>query len=186
MQKITKIFCIITLLLVTACAVNQTFNQMTKGNIRFPGGVYKDEKWDDPLYFKRASWYHGVTLYYDALLWQADRKSHFSKWFSEDDKTFLDKCSPLIIAINYSADSRKISHIMFREEMRLNGYDEVVIDSFGSYIRNHPTYKAWNLQTYQILSYCRRHPAITGSKNKVYINFPSFNELRLKITDQKD
>ncbi len=50
-------------LLTSSCAVYRSFNKTAQGCVRFPGGVHKDESWDDVMIFKRASWYHGMTLY---------------------------------------------------------------------------------------------------------------------------
>jgi len=169
------------LLLLGACASYRSFNQTTSGKVRFPGGVKGNESWDDSMYFKRASWYHGMTLYYDALIYTADSKSPFSRWFSAAEKEYFQKCDKLLVTVNYSADATKISHVMFREQMRANGYDDVVVSTFAASVKTHPTFQAWNLQNYKILGYCKRQAAVVGNGRQLWVSFPSFSELKIKI-----
>ncbi|MBY0516846.1 MAG: hypothetical protein K2P81_08065 [Bacteriovoracaceae bacterium] len=172
---------ILFLIFISSCAAYRTFNQTTTGKVRFPGGVQGKEVWDDAMYFRRASWYHGMTLYYDALIYTADEKSPFTRWFSPAEREYFQKCEKLLVTVNYAADATKISHVMFREQMRQNGFDDVVVNSFASYIRTHPTFQAWNLQNYKILGYCKRQTGKVGDINNLLVNFPSFTELKIKI-----
>jgi hypothetical protein len=169
------------ILLFAGCAVYKTHNQSTTGTVRFPGGVYQDVVWDDSLYFSRSSWYHGMTLYYDALLYRADPASPFSRWFSESEKEFFQKCENMLVSVNYSADPNKISHVMFREQMRLNGYDDIVLNQFASYIKTHPTFQAWNLQNYKISGFCKRQPSRIGDGETIDVSFPNFKIMKLEI-----
>jgi len=174
---------VITLLLVlvASCATYRTFNQTTDGHVRLPGGVHKNESWDDAMTLDRASWYHGMTLYYDALFYRADPNSPFSKWFSTSERDYFQRCETLFVTVNYSADASKISHVMFREQMRLNGYDDVVVNTFAASVKTHPSFQAWNLQNYKILGYCKRRPAVVGDKDNLMVTFPSFREMKIKI-----
>lgn len=172
---------VVMLVLVSSCAAYRTFNKTAQGNVRFPGGVHRDESWDDVMIFKRASWYHGMTLYYDALLYVADPESPFSKWFSTSERDYFQRCENLLVTVNYSADASKISHVMFREQMRLNGYDDVVVNTFAASIKTHPGFQAWNLQNYKILGYCKRRPAVVGDRENLLVTFPSFKELRIRF-----
>jgi hypothetical protein len=176
-----RITVLLALVVLTSCAAYRTFNQTTRGDVRFPGGVHKDETWDDSMNFKRASWYHGMTLYYDALFYTADAASPFSKWFSGAEKEYFQRCERLLVTVNYSADATKISHVMFREQMRLNGYDDVVVNTFASSVKTHPGFQAWNLQNYKILGYCKRRPAVVGKTTELAITFPSFKELYISL-----
>lgn len=169
------------LVLLSSCAAYRTFNQTTTGKVRFPGGVKGDEAWDDSMTFRRASWYHGMTLYYDALIYTADAQSPFSRWFSAAEKEYFQKCDKLLVTVNYSADATKISHVMFREQMRANGYDDVVVNTFAASVKTHPTFQAWNLQNYKILGYCKRQPASVGNNRQLWVSFPSFSQLKIKI-----
>ena len=176
-----KSLCLFFTLFISFSCANRGFNQATTGSIHFRGGVYKTQVWDDSLIFGRASWYHGMTLYYDALIYNADKDSLFAQWFSESEKEYFHKCEKFIVTVNYSADATKISHVMFREQMRINGYDDVVVNSFASAVKTHPNYQAWNLQHYKILGYCKRLPTKFENENTVVINFPSFRELNIKL-----
>lgn len=168
------------LLVVASCASHESFNQTGTGEVLFRGGTYRLKSWNDNLIFKRMSWYHGVTLYYDSLLWKADASSDFSLWFSDSEKEFFAKCESLIVTANYSADPLKISHVNFREQMKLNGYDDVVLNSFAKYLQTHPSAPDWRLQSYRIMGYCKRSPSMMGSSNLI-INFPGFKQLEIDL-----
>lgn len=175
-----KSILILVLMAVSGCAVYKTYNQTTTGQVVLRGGVHQDETWDKPLKFKRMSWYHGVTLYFDALLWQADTSSPFSKWFSPQEKEYFTKCESFLVTAGYSADPTKISHVNFREQMKLNGYDDVVINTFASALKSHPSANEWRLQNYKIMGYCKRSPS--RIKNGAFaINFPSFKQLEVEL-----
>jgi hypothetical protein len=144
------------------------------------GGIYQKETWDDSLEFKRMSWYHGMTLYFDALLYKADPTSPFMNWFSASEKEFFAKCESVIVTAAYSADPSKISHVNFREQMKLNGYDDVVLNNFSTYLKTHPSAQDWRLVNYKIMGYCKRSPSRLGTPN-LAINFPSFKHLEIKL-----
>ncbi len=175
-----KAVTVLALILLTACAAYKTYNQTTTGVVTLRGGNYKNETWDDKLIFTRMSWYHGMTLYYDGLVYKADPDSPFSKWFSPSEKEFFTKCESLIIAVNYSSNPDRISHVNFREQMKLNGYDDVVVNTFATYLRTHPNSQDWRVFNYKIMGYCKRAPS-TFEKEGLTMNFPSFKELHVKI-----
>jgi hypothetical protein len=122
-----------------------------------------------------------MTLYFDALLWKVDVDSPFTKWFSSSEKEFFTKCESLLVTAGYSADPLKISHVSFREQMKLNGYDDVVINNFASYLKTHPSAQDWRLANYKIMGYCKRSPSHVGKGNKLAINFPSFQQLEVGL-----
>ncbi len=171
---------VLALVFVAACASYKSYNQTTAGKVTLRGGNYKTLIWDDTLVFKRASWYHGMTLYYDALIYRADPDSPFANWFSPAEKEFFTKCESLIVAVNYSASPDRISHVNFREQMKLNGYDDVVVNTFATYLRTHPNAQDWRVYNYKIMGYCKRAPTSFDNKG-LTINFPSFKQLELKI-----
>jgi hypothetical protein len=175
-----KFTVIAVLLILVSCASHKSFNQTKTGKVVMRGGIYQHESWDDLLVFKRGSWYHGMQLYYDALLWKADPESPFYKWFSPQEKEYFTKCESLIVTANYSADPAKISHVNFREQMRLNGYDDVVLNNFAQYLRTHPASQEWRVFNYKIMGYCKRSPSRLQNA-RIEINFPSFNSLELAL-----
>lgn len=168
------------LLFLAGCASYKSYNQTTTGKVVLRGGIYQKESWKDPLIFKRMSWYYGMTLYFDALIYRADSGSPFSKWFSESEKEFFTKCENLLVTVAYSSDATKISHVNFREQMKLNGYDDVVLNNFASYLKTHPSSQEWRTMTYKVMGYCKRSPSHLGTEN-IGINFPSFSYLEVKL-----
>lgn len=176
-----KSMMILALLVFGGCAAYKSYNQTTTGMVVLRGGVHETEEWTKPLKFTRMSWYHGMTLYFDALLWKADIGSPFAKWFSPQEKEFFTKCETLLVTAGYSADPSKISHVSFREQMKLNGYDDVVINNFASALKSHPSANDWRLQNYKIMGYCKRAPSRVSSGRQLAINFPSFQQLEIEL-----
>jgi len=165
---------------IVGCAAHKNYNQTTTGQVTYKGGIYKKMVWDDNLSMRRMSWYHGMTLYFDVILWKADSDSPFSNWFSATEKEYFSKCESLIVTAGYSADPSKISHVSFREQMKLNGYDDVVINTFAGYIKSHPASIDWRFQNYKVLGFCKRSPSKMQTK-KLAINFSGFKQLELDI-----
>jgi hypothetical protein len=174
-----KILAILLLGLV-GCASYKSYNQTTTGKVVLRGGIYQKDIWSDSLVFKRMSWYHGMTLYFDALIWRADEVSQFAKWFSPSEKEFFLKCEKLLVTVAYSADPTKISHVNFREQMKLNGYDDVVLNNFATYVKSHPSAQDWRVLNYKVMGYCKRSPTRLDT-SKLAINFPGFKHLELSL-----
>ncbi len=175
-----KAFFMLIVLIAAGCASYKSYNQTTTGKVSLRGGIYQKESWDDTLKFKRMSWYYGMTLYFDALFWKADSTSKFAKWFSPSEKEFFSKCEKLLVTVAYSADPAKISHVNFREQMKLNGYDDVVLNNFAAYLKTHPSAGEWRLLNYKVMGYCKRSPSRLSSSG-IAINFPSFQHLELNL-----
>jgi hypothetical protein len=171
---------VLIFLILAGCASYKTYNQTTRGIVILRGGIFEKENWSDALVFKRMSWYHGMTLYFDALYWKADLDSPFAKWFSPSEKEFFTKCESFLVTAGYSADPSKISHVNFREQMKLNGYDDVVINSFASSLKSHPSATDWRLTNYKVMGYCKRSPTRLRT-SKLAINFPSFKQLEVEL-----
>lgn len=175
-----KSFLLISLLALVGCASYKSYNQTTTGVVILRGGIFEKKSWNDSLVFKRMSWYHGMTLYFDALFWKADINSPFSNWFSASEKEFFTKCEHFLVTAGYSADPSKISHVSFREQMKLNGYDEIVLNSFASSLKSHPSATDWRLQNYKFTGYCKRAPSRANGQG-LAINFPSFKQLEVEL-----
>jgi hypothetical protein len=142
--------------------------------------MFQKESWDETLSFKRMSWYHGMTLYFDGLIYKADPSSPFAKWFSDSEKEFFTKCESLLVTVAYSADPAKISHVNFREQMKLNGYDDVVLNNFSAYLKSHPSAGDWRMLNYKVMGYCKRAPSRMNTP-KLAINFPGFRQLEVEL-----
>lgn len=175
-----KLFMLGIFLILAGCAAHKNYNQTTRGLVVYRGGVFHKKTWNENLVMKRMSWYHGMTLYYDVIIWNADLDSPFSNWFSPAEKEYFAKCENFIVAVGYSADPTKISHVNFREQMKLNGYDDVVINTFASYIKSHPSSIEWRFQNYKVLGFCKRSPTSMAT-DKLTINFPGFKQLELEL-----
>jgi hypothetical protein len=175
-----RLFILLALLVGTGCAAYKTYNKTASGIVIFTGGVHKKKSWDDKLFLDRLSWYHGVTLYYDLILWKADIDSPFANWFSAQEKEFFVKCEHLLVAAAYSADPAKISHVNAREQMKLNGYDDVVINNFASSFKAHPSAVDWKLENYKVMGYCKRSPSRLEGGN-LQINFPGFEQVEVDL-----
>lgn len=173
-----KSLVILVLLAIAGCAAHKSYNKTATGKVYLTGGVYKEDSWDENLKLKRLSWYHGMTLYYDLLLWEAKLDSDFSKWFSAQEKEFFVKCEKFLVSVAYSADPNKISHVMAREQMKLNGYDDVIVNTFANYFKSHPSAVEWKLTNYKVTGYCKRSPTRLDPKN-IQINFPGFTQLEV-------
>ena len=171
---------ILVILFSSGCASYKSYNQTTTGKVVLRGGIYQKESWDDKLSFKRMSWYYGMTLFFDTLVWKAEPDSPFAKWFSPSEKEFFSKCEKLLVTVSYSADPSKISHVNFREQMKLNGYDDVVLNNFAAYLKTHPSAMDWRLLNYKVMGYCKRSPTHLET-SQLAINFPSFNYLEVNL-----
>lgn len=171
---------ILVILFSAGCASYKSYNQTTTGKVVLRGGIYQKESWDDKLSFKRMSWYYGMTLFFDTLVWKAEPDSPFAKWFSPSEKEFFSKCEKLLVTVAYSADPSKISHVNFREQMKLNGYDDVVLNNFAAYLKTHPSAIDWRLLNYKVMGYCKRSPTHLET-SQLAINFPSFKYLEVNL-----
>lgn len=167
-------------LFISGCAAHKNYNQTTTGEVVYKGGVFQKKTWDDNMPMKRMSWYHGMTLYYDVIIWNADQDSPFSNWFDPAEKEFFNKCENFLVTVGYSADPTKISHVNFREQMKLNGYDDVVINTFAGFIKSHPSSIEWRFQNYKVLGFCKRSPTRMNTSN-LAINFPGFRQLEVNL-----
>jgi hypothetical protein len=175
-----KSFLFAIILMFAACASHKSYNQTTRGVVHLRGGVFHKEAWDETLVLKRMSWYHGMTLYYDVMSWKADADSPFSKWFSNSEKEFFTKCEHFLVTAAYAADPTKISHVNFREQMKLNGYDDVVLNTFASSLKSHPHVADWRFPNYKIMGYCKRSPSRLDT-SRLAINFPSFKQIEADL-----
>lgn len=171
-----KLFSILALLLIYSCASTKYLeNEVEIGRVRFFGGVFEDKKWEEKLNFKRISWYYKLKLYYESILYRANKNSNFVNWFSPEERKYFNACEDLVISVVYAADSKKISHSMFINQMELNGYDYVSVNTFGKNLRSHPSFEDWKLQQYKIFGHCLKK----GRKipNELELSFPSFKRI---------
>lgn len=172
-----RFFLILLLFILINCSSNLSHNKVAVGYADLPGGRSGDLSWEDTLTFKRFSWYRGVTLSYDALIYRVETNSKFINWFSKDERDLLNKCKDLIITIKYSAFHSSIKHSDFNIHMLKKGFQRVTITRFANSVRAHPAFETWNLQQYKVRGYCNK----TQKLSYFVIDFPSFPEATVKF-----
>lgn len=151
-------------------------NKVEFGEVRFFGGVYKKDKWDDILVFKRQSWFESLILNFDLLTHKVSKHHPFYKWFSETEKQVISKCSTFFVGLYYAPNSQLISNVMFYEQLSIAGFQRVSLNSYAKHLKNHPTYSDWKLQNYKIDGFCSKLPV-----SKINISFPSYSEIELSL-----
>lgn len=159
-----------------SCANNMSQNNVVFSERSFTGGVYKTEKWNDEMLFKRVSWYQQLTLIYDVFIHKLDPQSKFKMWFSKDELEEVEKCgAEVLIVFHYAYESKKIPDRFFREEMSKNNFDEIFLTTFSKNLMLHPDTNRWNLVRHKVACFCRK----TRSEKTLTVNFPSFSEVSI-------
>lgn len=180
MTRLRKTLTYFFFFLMTGCAAYKSYNQTTLGSVVFRGGVSKEKTWDDALTFKRMSWYHGMTLYFDFMVWKVNVRSPFMSWFSVSERELVSRCHPLIVTVSYSADPDKISQTDLKKQLEKNGFKSVVVSHFHSALKTHPSAQDWRLKSYKFSGFCKSTPSQL-KRDKLAINFPSFSQLELNL-----
>jgi hypothetical protein len=175
-MSIFLLLLLLTVLFLGCSSSKYLENEIKIGTIRFFGGVEKNKKWDEKLNLTRVSWYYRLTLYYDVNIYRATKASNFYNWFSPEEKEYFNTCSDLLVSVVYSADSKKISHSMFINQMEVNGYDFITVNSFAKNLRSHPSFEDWKLHRYKIFGHCLKKNAKVS--HELTLNFPSFREVK--------
>lgn len=170
MKKI--ILLIFTFFALASCSSYRNQNKVLESEMIFKGGVSQNESWDDPLIFKRTSWYRGATLAYDFLISEIESTNKFSRWFASSGKQYLLECHKFYVAMLYTHNLEAASIARFRAQLEKQGLDERVVNEFAANIKAHFTYDEWNLNTYKIVGYCAQSKDFDPSK--VLIKFPGF------------
>jgi len=169
-----KIVFIVLLFLTTACS-NMSKNMVKKGDFLIRSGSYRNTQWSDSLELKRISWFYELTLLYDVMYGKIDKNSKFYNWFSAEEKMRIKYCSDILLSINYSLDSERISHQMFYKHLRDHSYDQIAVPEFSKSLKMHPDYKKLSLSLYKSSVFCKKSKATAP----IYINFPNFKEIVL-------
>lgn len=142
------------LMILGSCS-STTKNMIKQGELTLTGGVYKDKEWSDALVFERISWFRELTLVYDVLYVPLKKESPFYMWMSESEKNKVASCSELNLYLNYTIDSRKVSHKEIMKQLKKQGYEEILIPDFVSNFKMHPNHEYLSLQVYNIKAICR-------------------------------
>ncbi|PIP94640.1 MAG: hypothetical protein COW00_08990 [Bdellovibrio sp. CG12_big_fil_rev_8_21_14_0_65_39_13] len=168
------LYSIISLLLISCSS--QTKNMISSGDLVLKGGVFKTQKWSDPLTFERKSWYKEFTLLFDVLYQKIDLQSPFAQWYSESEKESINSCSEALLVVSYHLDAKRISYSMFKEQMSKAGYEEFALEEFGQNLKLHPDYEYLSLSLHKVHGFCRKG---TSLDSDLRISFPGFNEVVL-------
>jgi hypothetical protein len=171
--KVFTFFILMAMLTNLSCS-NLSQNIIKEGSFQINGG-YKDKlRWEDPLPFKRYSWYQELTLMFDILVAKMPPESPFYHWLSDAEKKMVAPCQDFLLVLTYALEDKKISEGMFRDQMALSGYDQWILRDFQSFLVNHPDFEKQALKLYHLHSFCKMNgPA---DPNGVPIRFPNFPE----------
>jgi len=175
MFKMIHVFSIFTLILICACST-QSNNQVTKDDIYFQEGIYKEKKWSDTLHFRRASWFQELFLIYDLMFAKLDKNSPFMNWFSASELEMINSCGTAILGLKYSYSSNKISHVQFNRVMETQGFREFLVPDFLYNLRVHPDMEKFNLQKHKVAIFC--HPKEIQS---IMVSFPGYPPVDIKL-----
>lgn len=176
-----KIIILITFLLsMSGCSYYKGYkghNRADKMNVRIKGGVYKKSQWDDTLEFKRTSFYEGAKLTHDVIITRLDKTSPFYKWMGKD-KNMLTDCTEVFVALFYKDMNafRAVPISYIRNQVVEIGFQELVIQNFAYYLRQHYAFEQWVFNDHKIYGYCNR----SGIKTKkIHLVMPGFKQVNL-------
>ena len=154
---------------------NLSKNMVKEGTFTLRGGKHENQTWSESLTFRRYSWFHELTLFYDVMLADIPESSPFYQWFSPSEKRIISSCRQKKIAITYQMDSKKISDGMFEREIKKFGYSKYLVPQFEQSFNMHPDHENQSLQLYKIFVLCSKED------NRVAkVAFPSFREVDLE------
>lgn len=171
-----KVILVLTIFLSLFSCSTQTKNMISTGEQTVKGGVYRNEKWQESLIFKRYSWYKEMTLLFDALIVPVPTDNSFSKWLSDTEKSYSQSCQSALVVVTYFLDSKRLSYTMFKDQMKAAGYEEFSLDQFGKHLKLHPDFETLSLTLYKVQGFCRKGSVLDS---KPVIAFPGFSEISL-------
>ena len=176
---------------------NLSKNMIKQGKTEMRGGTKGSQTWNSDLVFSRYSWYQELTMVFDLLLARVDNTSPFYAWFSQSEKETFSKCADAMVSMTYALDQKKVSHQSFMIEMEKNGYNQLLVPGFESFLKLHPDFNKYSFSLYKVHGYCRPYskgtreaqpteevatglstiPAPGGTSGAgILISFPSFQD----------
>lgn len=173
MNKITQYF---LMLIMTSCASYMGHNRLDKMNVTFKGGMYENKTWDNPLVFRRTSYFQGSKLVHDVLITRLEKSSNFYRWLGDQTSQFSD-CNELYITLLYK-DLNAIYGTplsIVKDQLARSGLIEYVIQDFNYAIRQHYAFEQWVLTDHKVYAYCNR----SDSLDKIYLSMPGFRKTNL-------
>jgi hypothetical protein len=151
-------------------------NLVDQSHFHVDGGVFKDQRWREDMVFNRVSFYNEMTLIFDTYLSKVDQNSKFYQWFSESEKSIIQKCEEAYVSLSYSSDTDKFTNPQYKEMMIRNGFRPFIIPQFKSHMKVHPDYDKTNFRLYKFDGYCREKDI----GQDIVFTLPGFNSITLK------
>lgn len=164
-------------LFIGSCATSSPVNKISKSEIVFNGGVYKNLEWDDKLVFKRTSWHYEAKLNYDLLITKLDFNSPFANWLEGGKESLKERCKELYIGIVYASYSASSTAAALKNEVAENGFSRVSLAPFKIQIAAHHVFKGWNLYSHKVIGFCRETESMNSSK--IMVTMPGFKETNI-------
>ncbi len=174
-MKITKVIISLMAFLVLPNCSTLNKNLIKRGEYKILGGVSNKDKWEENLIFQRISWFKELTLSFDLLDTKIEKSSPFYNWFSEDEKSMLDKCIDFRVVVTYAWSPLQISRSSFFNNMEEQGYSRIGIPVFQKNLKMHPNFARLNISLYKTDALCREK----AENDKIMLRFPGFTEVPL-------
>lgn len=148
---------LIVLFILGACSSAHLDNQIHYGNAHYGGGYGPNGSWNDKLIFQRVTWFSGLNALYEVFATELSEKSPFFAWITPEKQVEVkNKCDSFVLTILHTdTASLLLSHGQFIEEMRGNGYREVLTPLLARSVKSHPDFEELHIPEARILGFCR-------------------------------
>ena len=166
------------MILFYGCSVNYanlSTNNVQQSEMVLKGGVAGGEEWRDLFVFKRLSWYHELTLFYDFIYARVDKESKFFNWFSQREKDLFATCEDFLVTLNYAIDESKISRRDVSIQLEAFGYKEISLNQFDKNLKLHPDFESLSFKHYKVTGYCQDKVR----PKEVYLTLTGFKTMSL-------
>ncbi len=170
-----KLILLFAFLLTTSCSLTGR-NIVQENDFELTGGSVGEKVWKNDLKLKRISWYQEMTMVFDVLLGEISNESPFYNWFSTSEKISLKQCSKSYLALYYSSSSDVISKKRFLKQVKLQGYEQFIMNDFQSALRLHPQYVSNSFQLYDVAILCAK----SEIEGPLKLEFPNYRTISIK------
>ena len=143
------------LILVTqlvSCSSNLTKNGVQSGDFILSNGAAGDKSWKEDLVFKRAAWYHELTMQFDFMMASISPQSSFNFWFSKSELDNMVRCQDSRVVLAYTLDSKDIPYSSLYEQLEAAGYTRFDIPEFKKQVLQHPDAQVNAFRLYHIFA----------------------------------
>ncbi len=174
-MRISLFLLLIASALATSCSHYRGHNRIQKGNVKFPGGVYRDKTWDDTLVFKRTSFFQGAKLYHDVLITELGKDSPFRAWLGSD-RSEADKCQKFYVTMVYKSLVGAVSRQKIFRQIEGLQLRPIFISDFAENIQEHYITDEMRLYGYKLKGFCQ---LASGDLDSINISLPGFSEVNI-------